>query len=200
MKIQNYVQMMINRMNNNKFFFVMGANVTRVFKWYMKINRYFRRSPDRWIQGGNKSVNTSMFGQPNNLTHRIYIYIVHTRARRSRAAQYPEHVPSQRIWPALIRQPCFHSVPLLRIPTIVTRHQTYPEIGYIRLFAMRDQYVRNTYNRIVRGIVSVRDRFRLTYRVARLIRWMLANSRDSALVKEELIRDNRVFFFLQMPI
>jgi len=33
-----------------------------------------------------------------------------------------------------------------------------PEIGYIRLFAMRDQYVRNTYNRIVRGIVSVRDR------------------------------------------
>jgi len=33
-----------------------------------------------------------------------------------------------------------------------------PEIGYIRLFAMRDQYVQNTYNRIVRGIVSVRDR------------------------------------------
>lgn len=154
------------------------------------------RDPTDGFKEG-KSVSTSVFGQPDKLTHRIYTY-AHTSVVILNG-QYPERVLPQRIRPALISRPYFHSVSLLRIPTIAIGYLATPKLDIcpVRSICLRDQYVRNTYNRI---IVSARDRSDPIDVSSREIdtvnaRCRVSNSRDLASCKRNKL-ETIVYLFL----
>lgn len=127
-------------------------DVWYAFKWQIGISDEDPRYPIGGFKE-NKSVNGRRVWSAEQVELAVtYATYEYTNTAIS-SGQYPERVTPQRIWPALISRPCFHSVPLLR--TIIIRDQIprHLEIGYMpgTSICLRDQYVRNTYNRIVVG-------------------------------------------------